>query len=66
MYTKDTILLDVNSLMYYRITDIKKAIYEVEDLQAALSNTAQTQLKVGRKQKKKKKREATPQCQFFI
>lgn len=45
VYTKDTILLDVNSLMYYRITDIKKAIYEVEDLQAALSNTAQTQLK---------------------
>mmetsp|Transcript_11083 Transcript_11083/g.30392 ORF Transcript_11083/g.30392 Transcript_11083/m.30392 type:complete len:367 (-) Transcript_11083:93-1193(-) len=45
VYTKDTILLDVNSLMYYSIGDIKKAIYEVEDLQNAISNVAQTQLK---------------------
>ena len=26
VYTKDTVLLDVNALMYYRIIDIKKAI----------------------------------------
>jgi len=45
VYTKDTVLLDVNALMYYRIFDIKKAIYEVDDLQNALMNTAQTQLK---------------------
>lgn len=45
VYTKDTILVDVNSLMYYSIGDIKKAIYEVEDLQTAISNVAQTQLK---------------------
>ena len=45
VYTKDTVLLDVNALMFYRIVDIKKAIYEVDDPQAALSNTAQTQLK---------------------
>eukprot|EP00455_Lapot_gusevi_P025869 TRINITY_DN272_c0_g1_i3.p1 TRINITY_DN272_c0_g1~~TRINITY_DN272_c0_g1_i3.p1 ORF type:complete len:321 (-),score=142.62 TRINITY_DN272_c0_g1_i3:129-1091(-) len=45
VYTKDAILLDVNSLMYYRIVDVRKAIYSVEDLQTALSNTAQTQLK---------------------
>lgn len=45
VYTKDTVLLDVNALMYYRIFDIKKAVYEVDDLQGALSNTAQTQLK---------------------
>jgi hypothetical protein len=97
VYTRDTVLLDVNSLMFYRcvacehsagtrarwaggrkrtarefaahrcpsaalrrlarahthrptasprsIFDIKKATYEVEDLQSALSNTAQTQLK---------------------
>lgn len=45
VYTKDTVLLDVNALMFYRIFDIKKAIYEVDDLQTALSNTAQTQLK---------------------
>jgi len=31
--------------MYYRIFDIKKAIYEVDDLQGALSNAAQSQLK---------------------
>jgi len=45
VYTKDTILLDVNSLMYYRISDVKAAIYEVEDLQGAIVNVAQTQLK---------------------
>merc|ERR1719231_40281 len=45
VYTKDTILLDVNSLMYYRISDVKKAIYEIEDLQGAIVNVAQTQLK---------------------
>ncbi|KAJ4460283.1 putative SPFH domain/Band 7 family protein [Paratrimastix pyriformis] len=45
VFTKDGLLLDVNSLMYYRITDIKAAVYEVDDLLSALSNTAQTQLK---------------------
>ncbi|KAJ5076017.1 hypothetical protein M0811_06879 [Anaeramoeba ignava] len=44
-YTKDTVLLDVNALMYYRIVDVAKAVYEVDDLQGALSNTAQTQIK---------------------
>ena len=45
VYTRDTILLDVNSIMYYRIFDLKKAVYEVDDLNTALSNVAQTQLK---------------------
>jgi len=45
VYTKDTVLLDVNALMFYSIFNVKKAIYEVDDLQGALSNTAQTQLK---------------------
>lgn len=45
VYTRDTILLDVNSIMYYRIVDIKKAVYEVDDLNMAISNVAQTQLK---------------------
>ena len=45
VYTKDTILLDVNSIMYYKIVDVKKAIYEVDDLQSAIVNVAQTQLK---------------------
>ena len=31
--------------MYYKIVDIKKAIYEVDDLQSAIINVAQTQLK---------------------
>jgi len=45
VYTRDTILLDVNSIMYYRIFDLKKAVYEVDDLNTAISNVAQTQLK---------------------
>lgn len=45
VYTKDTILLNVNSIMYYRIIDARKAIYEVDDLQSAIVNVAQTQLK---------------------
>ncbi|KAJ6248446.1 hypothetical protein M0813_17640 [Anaeramoeba flamelloides] len=45
VFTKDTVLLDVNALMYYRITSIYKAVYDVADLQIALSNTAQTQIK---------------------
>lgn len=45
VYTKDTILLDVNSIMYYRIVDVCKAVYEVDDLPSAITNVAQTQLK---------------------
>ena len=45
VYTKDTILLDVSSIMYYSIVDVKKAVYEVDDLQSAIVNVAQTQLK---------------------
>ena len=45
MFTKDTVLVDVDAVMYYRIFDVKMAVYEIDDLQAALCNTAQTQLK---------------------
>ncbi|KAG9405513.1 hypothetical protein AC1031_003410 [Aphanomyces cochlioides] len=45
VYTRDTILLDVHSIMFYRIVDIKKAVYEVDDLNMAIANVAQTQLK---------------------
>ena len=45
VYTKDTILLSVNSIMYYRIVDIHRAVYEVDDLPSAIMNVAQTQLK---------------------
>ena len=31
--------------MFYRIVDMKKAIYEIDDLQSAIINVAQTQLK---------------------
>eukprot|EP00294_Goniomonas_avonlea_P013702 CAMPEP_0114561102 /NCGR_PEP_ID=MMETSP0114-20121206/11824_1 /TAXON_ID=31324 /ORGANISM="Goniomonas sp, Strain m" /LENGTH=353 /DNA_ID=CAMNT_0001746713 /DNA_START=16 /DNA_END=1077 /DNA_ORIENTATION=- len=45
VFTKDTVYVDVNSIMYYRIYDVHKAVYEVEDLLGALCQTAQTQLK---------------------
>lgn len=45
VYTRDTVMLQVNCVMYYSIQDVRKAIYEVEDLTTAVSNTAQTQLK---------------------
>ncbi|KDO31822.1 hypothetical protein SPRG_03742 [Saprolegnia parasitica CBS 223.65] len=45
VYTRDTILLDINSIMFFRIVDIKKAVYEVDDLNTAIANVAQTQLK---------------------
>ena len=45
VYTKDTLLLRVNPIMYYRISDVRKAMYEVDDLQGAMTAAAQTQLK---------------------
>lgn len=45
VYTKDTVLLEVNAIMYYSISDTRKAIYEVEDLDSAIQNTAQSQIK---------------------
>eukprot|EP00505_MAST-04D_sp_SCG-Rhode-Island_P002660 Stramenopile-MAST_4_protein_2660 len=46
VYTKDTIQVRVNALMYYKITDVKKAIYGVEDLHQAVGNVAQAELKM--------------------
>lgn len=45
VFTKDTVELEVNSLMYYTIQDINKAVYEVDDLAGAIDAFAQTQLK---------------------
>ncbi|KDO29240.1 hypothetical protein SPRG_19906 [Saprolegnia parasitica CBS 223.65] len=45
VYTRDTILLDVNSIMFFRIVDVRKAVYEIDDLSSAIANVAQTQLK---------------------
>merc|ERR1719399_645354 len=45
LFTRDTVIIEVNALMYYKIKDVQLAVYEVDDLLGALSNTAQTQLK---------------------
>ncbi|GIQ82729.1 stomatin family protein [Kipferlia bialata] len=45
VYTKDTVQLNINCLMLYNINNVRRCLYEVEDLQAAIFNTAQTQLK---------------------
>merc|ERR1712216_401875 len=42
-WTKDPLEIKVNALLFYRIVDIKKAVFEVDDLQSAIQNTAQTQ-----------------------
>ena len=39
VFTKDTVLVDVDAVMYYKIVDVKKAVYEIDDLQVALCNT---------------------------
>lgn len=46
VYTRDTIQLRVNALMYYRIMQVKKAIYGVDDLHAAVGNVAQSEMKM--------------------
>jgi len=45
VYTRDTVMLDINSLMYYRIFDAHAAVYNVDDLQSSLMTTAQAQMK---------------------
>lgn len=37
VYSKDTVLLEVNCFMLYRVVDVRKAIYEVDDLAQAVS-----------------------------
>ena len=46
VYTRDTIQLEVNALMYYRIVDVKKAMYGVDDLHMAVGNVAQAEIKM--------------------
>lgn len=45
VYTKDTVQVEVNAVMYHRIMDVKRAIYEVDDIVNAVQGVAQTQLK---------------------
>lgn len=46
VFTRDTVNLNVNILMYYRIFNVKKAVYGVDDLHASISNVAQAEIKV--------------------
>jgi regulator of protease activity HflC (stomatin/prohibitin superfamily) len=46
VFTRDTVNLTVNMLMYYRIFSVKKAVYGVDDLHASISNVAQAEIKV--------------------
>ena len=46
VFTRDTVNLTVNMLMYYRIFSVKKAVYRVDDLHASISNVAQAEIKV--------------------
>ena len=46
VFTRDTVNLNVNMLMYYRINNVKKAVYGVDDLHASISNVAQAEIKV--------------------
>lgn len=45
VYSKDTVALEVNAVMFYRVVDVRRAIYDVQDLAQAVSDTAQSQLK---------------------
>ena len=45
VYSRDTVNLSVNLLMYYRIYNVRKAIYGVDDLYASVYNVAQAEIK---------------------
>jgi len=43
--TKDNVTMQINALLYYQITDIKAAIYEVNNLSEAIEKLTQTTLR---------------------
>lgn len=43
--TKDNVTMEINALLYYQITDIKAAIYEVSNLPEAIEKLTQTTLR---------------------
>jgi regulator of protease activity HflC (stomatin/prohibitin superfamily) len=45
VFTNDTVELEVHPIMYFTIVDVKKAVYEVDDLATSIIAFAQTQLK---------------------
>ncbi|HBF23555.1 MAG TPA: hypothetical protein DDW23_07065, partial [Planctomycetes bacterium] len=43
--TRDNVVIEVNGLLYYQITDAKRAVYEVANLPRAIEKLAQTTLR---------------------
>ncbi|MDQ5890529.1 MAG: hypothetical protein QG604_403 [Candidatus Dependentiae bacterium] len=43
--TRDNVTMEINALLYYQITDPKRAIYEVSDLPQAIEKLTQTTLR---------------------
>ena len=43
--TKDNIYLEVDAVVYWRITDMQRSFYEIDDLQEGLNNLATTTLR---------------------
>ena len=43
--TKDNVTMEINALLYYQITDPKRAVYEVSDLPQAIEKLTQTTLR---------------------
>ncbi|MBW4626211.1 MAG: SPFH/Band 7/PHB domain protein [Brasilonema octagenarum HA4186-MV1] len=43
--TRDNIYLEVDGVVYWRVTDIEKSFYEIDDLQQALTNLTTTTLR---------------------
>lgn len=37
VYSRDTVMLEVSCVMFYRIVDVRRAIYEVDDLAQAVA-----------------------------
>lgn len=43
--TKDNVMMEINALLYYQVTDVKAAIYEVSNLPEAIEKITQTTLR---------------------
>lgn len=43
--TKDNVTMEINALLYYQITDVKAAVYEVSNLSEAIEKLTQTTLR---------------------
>lgn len=43
--TKDNVMMEINALLYYQVTDVKAAVYEVSNLPEAIEKITQTTLR---------------------